>query len=50
MIITVITWFSGVARYGKMIRPNAGTRKASAVFTLNGDYKMTAMMLKMMTW
>ena len=39
MIIMVITWFSGVARDGKMIRPNAGTRKASAVFTLNGDYE-----------
>ena len=39
MIITVITWFSGVARDGKIIRPKAGTRKASAVFTLNGDYE-----------
>jgi len=27
------TWFSGVARDGKIIRPKAGTRKASAVFT-----------------
>ena len=44
MIITVITWFSGVARDGKMIRPKAGTRMASVVFTLI----MTAMMLKMM--
>ena len=35
----VITWFSGVARDGKIIRPKAGTRKASAVFTLNGDYE-----------
>ena len=38
-VIKVITWFSGVARDGKMIRPKAGTRKASAVFTLNGDYE-----------
>ena len=42
MIITVITWFSGVARDGKMIRPKAGARKASAVFTLNGDYENDA--------
>ena len=34
-LIMTITWFFGVARVGKRIKPIAGTMKAKAVFTCN---------------
>ena len=34
-LIMTITWFLGVAKVGKRIKPMAGTMKAKAVFTCN---------------